>query len=162
MNHPPPYLIATIGRGKLYAMAMPSAEKLTDEIRALGRVDINSVVSLQQKTESSSLGLSAEEKTCTAHGISFTRFAIEDYGVPEEKSLTPFIDSLYSRIRNGEHTLVHCKGGIGRTGLICCCLLIKSGLSADAAIALVSNKRQHPVPETPSQFAMVSKFGMER
>ena len=77
-------------------MAMPSAETLTDEIKALKQADINNVVSLQQETESSSLGLSAEEKTCTAQGISFTRFAIEDYGVPEEKSLTPFIDSLYS------------------------------------------------------------------
>ena len=139
-------------------MAMPSAATLSHDISALNEVDIRHVVCLQQEQESVELGLSDEEKTCTTHGIRFTRFAIEDFGVPEEKSLSTLVHQLYSAIHSGENTLVHCKGGIGRSGLICCCLLVKSGVPADAAIATVSKNRQHAVPETPAQFLIIRDF----
>lgn len=139
-------------------MAMPSAATLSRDISTLKEAGISHVVCLQQEQESAELGLSDEEKTCTTHDIRFTRFAIEDFGVPDESTLNALIHSLYNTTKEGETTLVHCKGGIGRTGLICCCLLVQSGLLPDAAIATVSNNRQHAVPETPAQFSMIRNF----
>lgn len=139
-------------------MAMPSADSLVSDINALEQAGINRIVCLQTSKESSSLGLADEETVCTDIGMGFTRFAIEDFGIPGQEPLTALIDSLYTDIVKGKKILVHCKGGIGRSGLICCCVLVKSGMTAEDAIRQVSLNRQHPVPETTEQVEMINKY----
>lgn len=158
MADPQLYPILKFAQGMLYAMAKPSAESLISDINALKEAGISNVVCLLEDSESNNLGLSDEDDMCTALGLTFSRFPIKDYGVPEPAQLTPFIENLYTEICNGASTVIHCRGGIGRTGLICACLLIRAGYSADNAIALVTEKRKETVPETADQIAAVMKF----
>ena len=152
------YAIARIEGAMLYAMAKPSAEFLDRDISALKDLGISNVICLLETTESSELGLDNEHSACTARGLTFSRFPIKDYGVPEPTLLHPFINTIYTDICNGAATVVHCRGGIGRTGLVCACLLIKAGYSTENAIALVTEKRQKTVPETAEQIATIMSF----
>lgn len=60
---------------------------------------------------------------------------------------------------------IHCRGGHGRSGLVCACLLIRVGHSADKALELVSvahhtrsNLPTFPCPQTGAQVEFVKQF----
>jgi protein-tyrosine phosphatase len=67
-------------------------------------------------------------------------------------------DEMASWKRQGDTNLViHCRQGIGRSGLAAC-LLAKTGLSPGAAIEMVSAARGVPVPETKEQRAWIDRY----
>ena len=53
---------------------------------------------------------------------------------------------------------VHCRAGIGRSGLVASCILIKDDMTAEAAIKLVSSGRGVPIPETAEQSAFILEY----
>jgi ADP-ribosyl-[dinitrogen reductase] hydrolase len=58
-------------------------------------------------------------------------------------------------LRGGGRVLVHCRGGIGRAGMIAARLLIELGERPEAAIAAVRAARSPSAIETPAQIAHV-------
>ncbi len=152
------YPIQAIGRGTLSAMPMPSADCLEKELKFIHKQKVSKILCLMQTDESISLGLQAQESICTKLGIEFQRFAIPDYGVPDLTDLKMLTRQLHTEIIQGTNLLVHCRGGIGRTGLVCCCLLIATGLSASEAVAIITEKRGCSVPETPAQCDLIRQF----
>ena len=44
--------------------------------------------------------------------------AIRDFGPPSPEQLELITDDVIEKLGQGEHVLVHCLGGIGRTGTI--------------------------------------------
>ena len=53
-------------------------------------------------------------------------------------------------LQRGGRVLVHCRGGLGRTGTVVAQMLIEQGVAADRAIAMVRNARPGAI-ETSSQ-----------
>lgn len=60
-------------------------------------------------------------------------------------------ESLCRDIHDGEHAVIHCRAGIGRTGIIASAVLIQSGYSPGAAMHLVPFARGMLVPDTQEQ-----------
>jgi len=58
---------------------------------------------------------------------------------------------VYRRISNGENTVIHCRAGIGRTGLLAASVLVKHGHSPNDAFRIVSKARGVDVPDTRDQ-----------
>jgi ADP-ribosyl-[dinitrogen reductase] hydrolase len=116
------------------------------------------VLSLLQPEEATALHLQTEAQSCTAHDIEFDNFPIPDFAVPPIDALTNLINRYHQHLHNGANTVVHCRGGIGRTGTICCCLLIKDGMNVTQAIDLVKEQRGVSVPETAEQIAVIIRF----
>ncbi|NEX23394.1 hypothetical protein G3480_24390 [Thiorhodococcus mannitoliphagus] len=90
--------------------------------------------------------------------MTFERFPIPDHGAPEPDALAELIPRLHREIATGTQLAVHCYGGIGRSGVVACCLLTQDGMDAEQAITLVSAKRQLPIPETPEQRGIVRDY----
>lgn len=92
-------------------------------------------------------------------GMAWRHMPIADFSVPtpqfEEQWLTegPYIRQL---LRNGSDVLVHCKGGLGRAGMIAARLLVELGMPADDAIRGVRRAR-HGAIETPGQLTLVRR-----
>lgn len=152
------YPITTVARGQLCAMPMPAPDQLDETMSAMRQRNISIVVCLLEAQEMLKLGLQNESTACEAAGMAFRHFPIADFGVPQLNQLRTLVKELSEALAAGENVLVHCRGGIGRTGLVCTCILTASGMQAHDAIELVSNQRGCKVPETPAQLAMVTEF----
>jgi len=60
--------------------------------------------------------------------------------------------------KTGKNIAIHCRAGIGRTGLSASCLLICDGYSAEAAMDMVSAARGVQIPDTEEQFDFICDF----
>ena len=60
-------------------------------------------------------------------------FLVPDYGIPKDiEGFYALVRKVAERLTSGENLLVHCAGGIGRTGMFAGCVLNALGLSQDA------------------------------
>ena len=87
-------------------------------------------------------------------GMQYVRFPIVDGSVPDEASnliwksqLSPM---LINELKNGRKLFIHCRGGLGRTGLIAAKLLVELGLEPEQAISITRQVRKGAI-ENKSQ-----------
>jgi protein-tyrosine phosphatase len=99
--------------------------------------------------------------------ISYTRMAIRDHDVPSVHEMREILDALDEMLARGRFVYVHCRGGIGRTGTVIGCYLVRHGLTGEAAINHIAALRHatpdghRPSPETASQREMVLAWSSE-
>ena len=73
-------------------------------------------------------------------------------GVPEFDDLVSAVDFIHSRIINNEPVMVHCLAGLGRTGTLLACYLVKyQKMSADDAIQKVREERPGSIQSYPQE-----------
>lgn len=147
-------------QGKLALAARPrGGDWLEDEVAAWKRAGIGVVVSLLTSEEEKEFDLIQEGEQIRKGGLEFSSFAIADMHVPRsEAKLAQTLEHVTSRLASGKNVLVYCRQGIGRTGLIAACLLMKSGMSPGAAMEAVSAARGVAVPETAEQRDWLERF----
>ena len=101
------------------------------------------------------------------HGIAarHERHPIRDMGVPRASGMRAILDAIAAN-RDGV-TYVHCWGGVGRTGTVVGCHLVRHGLTGPEALDLIARLRR-PIrggrrasPETDAQRALVLAWGRE-
>lgn len=147
------YWISGPWRGKLAISARPrGADWLEDEVSGWRRAGIDSVVSLLEPSEDAQLQLERESEFAEHSGLTFISFPIPDRGVPAANSkATALLSRIRTELAEGKNVAVHCRQGIGRSGLIAAGVLILSGLQVNDAIHVVSSARGLTVPETRVQ-----------
>ena len=92
-------------------------------------------------------------------GFDWRHLPIADYSVPTEafeKQWEVHGRDIRALLRNGADVLVHCKGGLGRAGMIAARLLVELGMAPDQAIREVRRARPGAI-ETPAQLALVRR-----
>ena len=85
-------------------------------------------------------------------------------GVPEFDDLVSSVDFIHERIGNNEPVMVHCLAGLGSTGTIIACYLIKyEKMSADDAITKIRKQRSGSIQSYVQEEIIFrfEKFGRE-
>ena len=101
--------------------------------------------------------------------IEYHRFPIRDRSLPDSIDLMyQVLAVLRDNEARGRISAVHCRGGIGRTGMVIGCWIVQSGLAKDGEEALgiiakewrtVAKCNRYPhSPETGPQFEYVRNF----
>lgn len=86
-------------------------------------------------------------------------FTIEDYGVPalcERDAFVSLVRSIACDLQRERNVLLHCGAGIGRTGMVAACVLLKLGFSYEEAMSRV--KAAGSCPERAEQHQFVKWF----
>ena len=84
--------------------------------------------------------------------INYLHVHSNDMGVPEFNDLINTVDFVHKRITNNEPVMVHCLAGLGRTGTVLACYLIKhQKMSADKAIQKVRDERPGSIQSFPQE-----------
>ena len=152
------YRVKAIGKGFLAVMAKPIGEWLDDEIGGIKQSGIDLLVSLLTPPEVYELNLTQEERLCHKHQITFISFPIKDRSVPDNvKSTSELLSQLYQAAFSGQGVVVHCRAGIGRSGLIAAGVLLHDDIPSSEAFALVTKARNVAVPDTEEQISWLEK-----
>ncbi len=139
-------------------MAKPIAgEWVDDEFAGIAATGIRQVASLLEAAEAFEVGLGDEQQVCERHGLRFIPYPIPDRGLPTSVAdFAAFTKNLYHQIAGGESTVVHCRAGIGRTGIVAAGVLLHAAFEPDEAFAQVSKHRGVEVPDTDEQRSWLS------
>jgi protein-tyrosine phosphatase len=157
------YQVELIGSGSLSVMAKPvSGEWIEDEFSMISNWGINRIVSLLEDQEAIEVGLGMERQLAEKNSMEFVSYPIPDRGLPLSVSeYLNFTRRLYSEVAGGLHTVVHCRAGIGRTGIIAAGVLLHCGFEPKEAFEHISRKRGVVVPDTEEQINWVVKSHAE-
>jgi len=132
---------------------------LEDELKGWVAAGIRVVVSLLEAHEARELELGAEERICQELGMEFWSFPIRDRGVPEsEEGVRRLVGELVGRVQRGDAIVVHCRMGIGRTGVLAGCLVQALGVPGSEIFTVLSRARAVEMPDTEEQRVWVEGF----
>jgi protein tyrosine phosphatase len=151
------YKIELIGSGSLSVMAKPvSGEWIEDEFSGIARWGIDRIVSLLEVNESFEVGLGQERQITEKYEMEFVHYPIPDRGLPNSvQDYLAFTKRLYQEAAGGLNTVVHCRAGIGRTGIVAAGVLLHCGFEPQDAIEHISKQRGVAVPDTQEQIDWV-------
>jgi hypothetical protein len=165
--------------GKLLAGCYPGAKDPRDataKLTALIDSGIRHVINLMEPDERDSSGhlfvpYDAVMESIAARmkvSVTFDQLSIKDLSIPSEHHMTRILNQIDLCIKHGKPVYVHCWGGIGRTGTVVGCYLVRHGLaSGKNVLAMIRDLRKDTEdsdrrsPETGEQREMVMEW-MER
>ena len=92
-------------------------------------------------------------------GMQWCHLPIRDYSITTDEFEQQWLTAgkhIRSLLRDGQNILVHCKGGLGRTGMMAARLLAELGTDPDEAIKAVRKARSGAI-ETPAQVGLIRR-----
>jgi hypothetical protein len=82
---------------------------------------------------------------------------ILDFSIPSKSQMDEILDGIDFHVAGGKSVYVHCLAGIGRTGMVVGCYLVRHGCSGQEALLQIKNLRSdtptwwHRSPESQEQ-----------
>ena len=135
--------------GHLLLHSMPGRHESWDAfIVEARRANLDTIICLtpeeeiERKSPSYAAARAAKRLPCGVEN-----FVIPDLRAPtetEKKTFRTFVGNLADALRTGKICLVHCAGGIGRTGTVATCLLLELGVQFDEAKYKVEHAGSYP------------------
>lgn len=136
--------------GKVQPTAMTGgwSRDLEADLAAIADAGADTLVTLVEAQELTDLRVPDLGARAGAAGLAWWHLPIVDQGVPDPAWEARWCDrdgpALHARLDAGALVVVHCKGGLGRTGLVAARLLVDRGVPPEEAIAAVRAARRRP------------------
>ena len=147
-------------------------EERTSKLQSLLDAGMVTFINLMEPDETSHTGqafVPYEDRAAelaTPRPLTFTRHPIRDRSIPDAKLMTTILNQIDASLSAGKPAYVHCWGGVGRTGTVVGCWLIRHGLATkdDVIERIADLRRQDRVrghrlsPEEPEQREFVVRW----
>ena len=160
MFETPLHWINELAPQRLALTARPrGGDDLQNEVRSWRHAHVDIVVSLLESHEVRELELSAESELCRENGLTFFSYPIKDRGTPNSnETFKVLVSQLGASLNSGKSVAIHCRAGIGRTGLLAGCILHLMGIPSKDIFRILSKARGVGVPDTAEQIEWVEGF----
>jgi atypical dual specificity phosphatase len=139
-----------IEEGRLLACAYPRRRAA---LQALSRHGVQVAVNLHERSHGPTRLL--------PYGIAEIHLPVADFTAPSPEQLEAGVAAIERSIREGKTVVVHCGGGLGRTGTLLACYLVSQGLTTVDAIERVRRLRPGSI-ETREQINAIMTYGQGR
>lgn len=147
------------GKQDAFALSGSWARDLAQDLDAISAWGANVVVTLVEPAELQMLKVPNLGKAVHARGMLWLHLPIADYSIPDAAFEQLWVTrgrELRTLLRHGESVLLHCKGGLGRAGMMAARLLVELGMAPEVAIRNVRRARKGAI-ETAAQLALVRR-----
>jgi hypothetical protein len=135
------------------------ARDLARDLDAIAAWGARLVLTLNEPAELAALQVPRLGAEVLARGLDWRHLPIADYSVPTEAfewRWRAHGRDIRALLRAGADIVVHCKGGLGRAGMMAARLLAELGMAPEQAVKEVRRVRKGAI-ETPSQLALVRR-----
>jgi ADP-ribosyl-[dinitrogen reductase] hydrolase len=132
------------GKKDPYSPSGPWDRELETDLRAIREWGAEAIVTLVEKFELDFLGVSDLPRKVRKTGMQWFFLPIVDFSVPDrdfESKWQTAGGELRRILRDGGRIVIHCRGGLGRTGTIAARLLVEFGMAPKEAIRAVRKAR---------------------
>lgn len=146
------------GKQDLFAATGAWQRDLSMDLQSIKQWNPHLIITLMEDMELTSLKVSNLGEAIKEQGILWKHLPIPDYSTPDavfEKRWISEGKEIRALLKQGKNILIHCKGGLGRAGMISARLLVELGWQPKQAIKTVRSVRKGAI-ETPSQLALVN------
>ena len=138
------------------------------KLKSLLEAGIDHFIDLTQADELYPYSEIAEEQAQNlGQTVGHERHPIVDASIPRSpEQMAAILDSIDNALDDGKTVCVHCWGGVGRTGTVVGCWLVRHGRTGDEALSQIAEWWQHVAkarwhrrsPETREQHAYVRNW----
>ncbi|NJC88146.1 MAG: ADP-ribosyl-(dinitrogen reductase) hydrolase [Desulfuromonas sp.] len=131
----------------------PWQRDLEADLDVIRMWDAAAVLTLMEAHEFSPLGIRVFPQVMRREPFQWLMLPIRDMHPPEsgfERQWAHVRDNLHALLRSGKRILLHCRGGLGRTGTVAARLLVEFGVEPEEAIRRVRAARPGTI-ETAAQ-----------
>ena len=92
------------------------------------------------------LNVLSEEADRLSATPEYHRQPIRDMTTPTVEAMTEILDIIDAKVEGGGVVYVHCMVGLGRTGMVVGCYLVRHGMSGKEALEEIRHLRQRDLP----------------
>jgi hypothetical protein len=135
--------------------------ELASDLEVIGRWQPAAVLSLLEEREFAELGVPQLGAALRASGVAWHTLPITDLRAPDARFEAGWQVSgpaLLTQLRAGNRILIHCRGGLGRSGTVAARLLMELDVPAGDAVVRVRKARPGAI-ETRAQLEYVLGLG---
>ena len=147
------------GKHDRFALTGAWARDLATDVQVIAEWGARLVLTLVEQRELVALEVPHLGREVQRRGMEWRHLPIADHSIPSDEFEAEWETrgrELRALLRDGASVLVHCKGGLGRAGMIAARLLVELGVGPEEAIRRVRSVRQGAI-ETSSQLAVVRR-----
>ena len=132
--------------GKKDPRAMTGAwdRDLDADLEAIRQWGASTLVTLMERHELEALHVPELGEAAETTGLEWLHLPIRDVSIPDkrfEARWSAVSAKLLHALGRDESIVIHCKGGLGRTGLVAAMLLVQQGMSPGSALLKVREVR---------------------
>ena len=155
-----------VQEGRLLAGEYPGRAGTPETRRSIARLRQLGVTLFVDLTEPGEYGLVPYQPELD-EGMRAIRKPVPDFGCPSAAEMGEILDLIDAEIAAGGVVYVHCYGGVGRTGTVVGCFLVRHGASPKDALAAISRLRAgtrtaaRSSPETEVQREMILSWSTD-
>lgn len=146
------------GLKDLSALVNRMHRDLEEDVKTISSWNANAVLTLMEEKELQKFGVENLGEVISRYKIDWYHMPIQDMCTPDKKveEMWEVIGkALGSIIKSGGKVLIHCRGGLGRSGMVAARMLVELGWTPEVAIQKVRDVRPGAI-ETREQEKFVT------
>lgn len=128
------------------------------DVEEIKRQGVSKIVNLISHDEYNYFGVNKLDEAYTKADFDVLHLPILDQMTPSLKEAHHCIDTISKWVKAGEKVMIHCAGGLGRSGLIAACYLKSIGYDSNTAIDIVRTSRSPRAIESKQQEEFVRNY----